>query len=250
MSIANEITRISGNIAAAYTSLDAKGATMPATQNSENLADTIDSITTGGGGGTVVKRGDWIVPQPYLDLDDVTKEYYTTYSPTCAVGVYLDKDKLGNTPYSFNHSSVGVNNIRVFSKNGEKTKSTASFSSYYSSVTLTSDEDWLVILFSNSAMGFDELNTALLNPNISSSNNIDMTPVRKATKYLAYCGELSTGNIYAVSSIWSNLDEIHPVSPYTLRTNNNFIANGFNLKYIPSTTECNYTSLPNVSTAF
>lgn len=52
MSIASEITRISGNIADAYTSLNAKGATMPATQNSANLADTIDSVPTGGGGGT------------------------------------------------------------------------------------------------------------------------------------------------------------------------------------------------------
>jgi len=51
MSIASEITRISGNIADAYTSLDAKGATMPAagSQNSANLADTIDSIPAGGG---------------------------------------------------------------------------------------------------------------------------------------------------------------------------------------------------------
>ena len=51
MSIASEITRISNNIAAAYTALDGKGATLPETQNSANLADTIDTITTGGGGG-------------------------------------------------------------------------------------------------------------------------------------------------------------------------------------------------------
>ena len=50
MSIASEITRINNNIAAAYTALDGKGATLPATQNSANLADTIDSITVGGGG--------------------------------------------------------------------------------------------------------------------------------------------------------------------------------------------------------
>lgn len=52
MSIASEITRINGNIAAAYTALDGKGATLPETQNSANLADTIDTITTGGGGGS------------------------------------------------------------------------------------------------------------------------------------------------------------------------------------------------------
>ena len=47
MSIASEITRINGNIAAAYSSCGAKGATMPVAQNSANLADTIDSISGG-----------------------------------------------------------------------------------------------------------------------------------------------------------------------------------------------------------
>lgn len=49
MSIASEITRINNNISAAYTACNGKGATMPATQNSANLADCIDSISGGGG---------------------------------------------------------------------------------------------------------------------------------------------------------------------------------------------------------
>lgn len=76
MSIASEITRISGNIAAAYTALDGKGATLPETQNSANLADTIDSITTGGGGGgTPVYRGGWQVPDLYLQIDAIVADY-------------------------------------------------------------------------------------------------------------------------------------------------------------------------------
>lgn len=47
MSIASEITRINTNIANAYTQCDNKGATMPQTQNSANLANTIASITGG-----------------------------------------------------------------------------------------------------------------------------------------------------------------------------------------------------------
>ena len=47
MSISSEITRISGNIADAYTAASGKGATMPATQNSDNLASTINTISTG-----------------------------------------------------------------------------------------------------------------------------------------------------------------------------------------------------------
>lgn len=49
MSIASQIQRINNNIAAAYTVASGKGATMPATQNSANLADCIDSISGGGG---------------------------------------------------------------------------------------------------------------------------------------------------------------------------------------------------------
>ena len=48
MSIASEITRINTNIASAYTEAEAKGATMPGTQNSANLGTTIDSIIIGG----------------------------------------------------------------------------------------------------------------------------------------------------------------------------------------------------------
>lgn len=48
MSIASEITRISTNVADAYSAANAKGATMPTSQNSDNLATTIASIPTGG----------------------------------------------------------------------------------------------------------------------------------------------------------------------------------------------------------
>lgn len=49
MSIASEIERIKTNIMRAYTKLNEKGATMPSTQNSNNLTNTIDSITAGSG---------------------------------------------------------------------------------------------------------------------------------------------------------------------------------------------------------
>ena len=51
MSVADQINRIKTNIANTYTAAQAKGATMPQTQNSDNLAACVDSITTGGGGG-------------------------------------------------------------------------------------------------------------------------------------------------------------------------------------------------------
>ena len=49
MTIASEITRIKNNIAGAYAALSAKGATMPATQNSANLATTVVSVPEGAG---------------------------------------------------------------------------------------------------------------------------------------------------------------------------------------------------------
>ena len=51
MTVASEIQRIEGNISAAYTAADAKGATMPATENSDNLATCIASIPAGGSSG-------------------------------------------------------------------------------------------------------------------------------------------------------------------------------------------------------
>lgn len=54
MTIASEITRINGNIAAAYTAANNKGATIPATQNSANLATCIGTIS---GGGSSTKYG-------------------------------------------------------------------------------------------------------------------------------------------------------------------------------------------------
>ena len=49
MSIASEITRINNNIANAYTQVNSKGGTLPATQNSNNLASAISSIPQSGG---------------------------------------------------------------------------------------------------------------------------------------------------------------------------------------------------------
>ena len=50
MSIADQITRIRGNISNAYDACNEKGATLPAVRNSANLAATITSIKAGGTG--------------------------------------------------------------------------------------------------------------------------------------------------------------------------------------------------------
>lgn len=48
MTIASEIQRIKTNIANAYDALENKGATMPATEDSANLASTVNTVSTGG----------------------------------------------------------------------------------------------------------------------------------------------------------------------------------------------------------
>ena len=48
MSIASEIQNLINNLANAYTSLTAKGATIPTNKNMDNLAACIDSISVGG----------------------------------------------------------------------------------------------------------------------------------------------------------------------------------------------------------
>lgn len=72
MTIASEITRIKNNIANTYTALSDKGATMPATQNSANLANTVASIPAGGG-------------------DTVTAVNYTGSAITAGDKVWLNK---------------------------------------------------------------------------------------------------------------------------------------------------------------
>ena len=56
MSIQSEIDRINGNVASTYTALSEMGATMPETQNSDNLPGTVRTVPTGGGSSV---QSDW-----------------------------------------------------------------------------------------------------------------------------------------------------------------------------------------------
>ena len=54
MSISSEISRISGNVSDALSAIANKGVTVPSGSNSDDLADLIDAIQTGGGGGSAI----------------------------------------------------------------------------------------------------------------------------------------------------------------------------------------------------
>lgn len=92
MTIASEITRINNNIAAAYTALSGKGATMPATQNSANLATTVATVSSGGGDtimainytGAAIAQGDkvWLNKKANVSASSVSVTGGTSVSDT------------------------------------------------------------------------------------------------------------------------------------------------------------------------
>lgn len=70
MSISSEISRISGNVSAALTAIGNKGVTVPQGSNSDDLANLIGSIQTGGGG---------TAHTIYFEFSDSTTETITGY---------------------------------------------------------------------------------------------------------------------------------------------------------------------------
>lgn len=98
MTIASEITRIKNNIANTYTALSDKGATMPATQNSANLANTVASISAGGG-------------------DTVTAVNYTGSAITAGDKVWLNK-KANVSASAVAVSTSSSNNVYIIEPTG------------------------------------------------------------------------------------------------------------------------------------
>lgn len=90
MTIASEITRIKDNIAAAYTAAGNKGATMPVTQNSANLATTVASVPAGSG-------------------ETVTATNSSSYNRITGEKVWLNKS--GDTYSIINYASADINSL-------------------------------------------------------------------------------------------------------------------------------------------
>ena len=82
LSIQSEITRISGNVTAALEAIAEKGVTVPVGSNSDDLADLIALIESGGGEPTSIQVYIEQDQDGYLMLTD------TALIPT-AVGVYF-----------------------------------------------------------------------------------------------------------------------------------------------------------------
>lgn len=93
ITIADEITRIKTNISNAYTACENKGATLPETQNSANLATTIDSIS-GGSSPTLVEKE--ITENGTYNAGDDNVDGYSTVTVNVAGGgtkaIYYDEN--------------------------------------------------------------------------------------------------------------------------------------------------------------
>lgn len=113
MTIASEIQRIQTNIANAYDAAEAKGATMPVTENSDSLATTIESITSGSSAKLQTKNalenGTLLPDEGYDGISRVNVNVATTghvidvVNKTGAV-VHSD-DKVWINSYSYNEGS-------------------------------------------------------------------------------------------------------------------------------------------------
>jgi hypothetical protein len=65
MSVASQLEQLETDITNAYSAIDTKGGTIPAHKNTNNLATAINSISTGGGGGSA---SDYFYSQPSQDF--------------------------------------------------------------------------------------------------------------------------------------------------------------------------------------
>lgn len=117
MSVQSQIDRIESNIAAAYTAAAAKGATMPAAQNSDNLATAISSISSAS------DAADYIVAQGkttnwyYRKWNSGVAECWRTlsisgYSCNTAVGNWYRTAILTSVPYPFTFTETP--NLQMF----------------------------------------------------------------------------------------------------------------------------------------
>ena len=106
MTIGTEITRIKTNIENAYTALGEKGATMPEVQNSDNLAETVGSVSAGSGGESskkaIFKKVDDIIASIDGSENGITASNVSEKLPGWSI------HSKANIPYLFCHNCSGA----------------------------------------------------------------------------------------------------------------------------------------------
>ena len=106
MTIGTEITRIKTNIENAYTALGEKGATIPEVKNSDNLVETVNSVSTGGGGESskkaIFKKVDDIIASIDGSENGITADNVSEKLPGWSI------HSKANIPYLFYYNRSGA----------------------------------------------------------------------------------------------------------------------------------------------
>lgn len=113
MTIESEITRIKTNISNAYDALEEKGATIPTEKNSENLADTVATITGGGGESNYLGRvitDDGVFGYPDLPFSFSLPNTATSISGSALYYMFYGCDNLTSADLS-SVTSIGTNGL-------------------------------------------------------------------------------------------------------------------------------------------
>ena len=171
MSVASEITRINNNIANAYTACNNKGATLPQTQNSNNLANCINSISglprgadSNGVYGYPTNNFTFSTPSDATSLSvGVLNSVFKGCTTLIAVDLSSLTEVTGtSTMESFCEDCTALNSIdlsNITTINGSNVMSKAFSNTSITSVDLSS----LTTISSSSAMNSAFLNCPLIN---------------------------------------------------------------------------------------
>lgn len=135
MSIKSEIDRITGNIASAYAAVGEKGVELPELRNSENLAEAVAKIQTGGVGKSV--EGQVLYPTPdspvtagegaeiFNDYSERTFAGNIARSGNVAVGQFSHAEGFAATAMDYAHAEGFCTKAGNFSAHAEGTQTVA-----------------------------------------------------------------------------------------------------------------------------
>ena len=195
---------------------------------------TADVSVSGGGGGQTVMRGDWVVPQEYVELDGLVSDKHETDSPVATIGLYFDRNSISS--YKFSTSGYSVTNFKFYSKNGEKTPQLVNDFLY--EIPLAQDENYLISTYVGTQYAYLYTCYFPTTGNGRSSGTTEIFEQMNAIKYATAIGACAQTDTVGNMSYYNNMDEFHCLTPMPFSATMLKYRN--NLKYIPSVTEANY----------